>query len=66
MHNDFHQPQGLFPLFDGLEVPDLDKYFELDSVSAGDVTVNNATTASSEGDTASQPAANGTDGGIYQ
>jgi methylenetetrahydrofolate reductase (NADPH) len=25
VHNDFHQTHGLFPLFDGLEVEDLDK-----------------------------------------
>jgi methylenetetrahydrofolate reductase (NADPH) len=25
VHNDFHQTHGLFPLFEGLEVADLDK-----------------------------------------
>lgn len=25
MHNDFHNGHGIFPLFDGLQVPDLDK-----------------------------------------
>lgn len=33
VHNDFHQSHGLFPLFDGLEVEDLDKEFEVVSTN---------------------------------
>lgn len=29
VHNDFHQAHGLFPLFDDLEVEDLDKPVEV-------------------------------------
>jgi methylenetetrahydrofolate reductase (NADPH) len=39
VHNDFHQTHGLFPLFDGLMVKDLDKPVEATVVSelaAGD------------------------------
>lgn len=25
MHNDFHNAHGIFPLFDGLQVPDMEK-----------------------------------------
>jgi hypothetical protein len=30
VHNDFHQTDGLFPLFDGLHVKDINKAFESD------------------------------------
>jgi len=35
VHNDFHQTHGLFPLFDGLTVQDLDKPFEAEPLSNG-------------------------------
>ena len=28
VHNDFHETRGLFSLFEGMEVPDMDRAFE--------------------------------------
>ncbi len=33
VHNDFHQAHGLFPLFDDLEVEDLDKPVEAEKTN---------------------------------
>ncbi|KAF2455151.1 methylenetetrahydrofolate reductase 2 [Lineolata rhizophorae] len=35
VHNDFHQTHGVFPLFDGLEVKDMDKTYD-ESIMNGD------------------------------
>ena len=44
MHNDFHQTNGIFPLFDGLCVKDIDKTLEPDIKSPnGHVYLTNGT-----------------------
>lgn len=46
VHNDFHQTHGLFHLFDGLAVPNIDKPFQH---------VNNGVKASFDGATKTPP-----------
>lgn len=44
VHNDFHQTHGLFPLFDGLEVEDLNKEIQIPETNADDSKPNGAAT----------------------
>lgn len=60
MHNDFRRERGIFPLFEGLEVPDLDKHItvpeELKSAVDGaqDVEINGVHDEKADGEKAKE------------
>ncbi|KZF25370.1 methylenetetrahydrofolate reductase 2 [Xylona heveae TC161] len=55
VHNDFHEPRGIHPLFDGLEVPDFDVPFSAPEIVADDKSLKDVLVNGSE----PAPAVNG-------
>jgi methylenetetrahydrofolate reductase (NADPH) len=53
VHNDFHETHGIFPVFEGLEIADIDKPLHV----VKDIPIINGSSKSAH-DTADQPTSN--------